>query len=174
MRVLRLLPLLLCLLAPATFADDLYQIELIIFRQAGETLSSSLPAPDDWAAGASLASANPRGTALNDEAAKLKPNNGYQVLLHQAWAQNLSTATSTTAVNNGNSKFGHYPVEGLINLTKQERLIDMEANIWINRFDSDDLLNGSEHMRQKMRLKLSELTYLDNGSLGLLIKVTQP
>lgn len=174
MRALRLIPLLLCLLAPAAFAEGQYQIELIVFRQNGEALSSSQPAPDDWAVGAAPASANARGTALNDEAAKLNPNNGYQVLLHQAWAQNLSAVASSTAVSTGSEHFGHYPVEGSVSLSEQERLIDIEANIWINRFDGDGLLNGSERVRQKTRLKLGELTYLDNGSLGLLVKVSQP
>ena len=174
MRALRLIPLLLCLLAPAAFADGLYQIELIVFRQAGEALSSTQPAPDDWAVGATPISGNERGTALNDEAAKLNPGNGYEVLLHKAWAQNLSAVPSAAAVSTGNEQFGHYPVEGSVSLSEQERLVDLEANIWINRFDADGLLSGSERVRQRTRLRLGELTYLDNGSLGLLVKVTQP
>ena len=174
MRALRLIPLLFCLLAPAAFADGLYQIELIVFRQAGEAPSSSLPAPDDWAVGATPISSNERSTALNDEAAKLNPGNGYEVLLHKAWAQNLSAVPSAAAVSTGNEQFGHYPVEGSVSLSEQERLVDLEANIWINRFDADGLLSGSERVRQRTRLRLGELTYLDNGSLGLLVKVTQP
>lgn len=174
MRVFRLIPLLLCLLAPAAFADGLYQIELIVFRQAGEALSSSQPAPDDWAVGAASIAGNERGTALNDEAAKLNPGNGYEVLLHKAWAQNLSAVPSASAVSTGNQQFGHYPVEGSVSLSEQERLVDLEANLWVNRFEADGLLSGSERVRQRTRLKLGELTYLDNGSLGLLVKVTQP
>ena len=52
MRVLRPLLMLLCLMAPQAFADGLFQIEVIVFRQAGEALSSSQPAPDDWSVGA--------------------------------------------------------------------------------------------------------------------------
>ncbi|PYC24664.1 hypothetical protein DMO17_11390 [Aquipseudomonas alcaligenes] len=174
MRALRPLLLLLCLLAPQAFADGLFQIEVIVFRQAGEALSSSQPAPDDWAVGASPIAGNERGTALNDEAAKLNPGNGYQVLLHKAWAQNLTAAPSKAALSTGNEQFGHFPVEGVVSLSEQQRLIDLEADFWINRFDTDGLLTGSERVRQKTRLKLNELTYLDNGSLGVLVKITQP
>lgn len=174
MRALRLIPLLLCLLAPTAFADGQYQIELIVFRQAGEALSSSQLAPDDWAVGAAPISGNERGTALDSEAAKLNPGNGYEVLLHRAWAQNLSATPTRTALSTGNEQFGHYPVEGSVSLSEQERLVDLEANIWINRFDNDGLLSGSERVRQRTRLRPGELTYLDNGSLGLLVKVTQP
>lgn len=174
MRALRLIPLLFCLLAPAAFADGLYQIEVIVFRQAGEALSSSQPAPDDWAVGAAPIAGNERGTALNNEAAKLNPGNGYEVLLHQAWAQNLSAVPTKSALSTGTEQFGHYPAEGTVSLSEQDRLVDLEANIWINRFDADGLLTGSERVRQRTRLRPGELTYLDNGSLGLLVKVSQP
>ena len=172
MRLLRPLLLLLCLLAPQAFADGLYQVEVIVFRQAGEA-SPSQPAPDDWAAGAMPIAGNERGTALDGEAAKLNPGNGYEVLLHQAWAQNLTAAADKVAVSTGNQQFGHFPVEGVLSLSEQQRLIDLEADLWINRFDNDGLLTGSERVRQKTRLKLGELTYLDNGGLGVLVKVTQ-
>jgi hypothetical protein len=174
MRAFRHLTLLLCLLAPQAFADGLFQIEVLVFRQGGDPLSSSQPAPDDWAVGAAPIAGNERGTALNDEAAKLNPGNGYEVLLHKAWAQNLAAVPTKSALSTGNEQFGHFPVEGVVSLSEQQRLIDLEADFWINRFDTDGLLSGSERVRQKTRLKLGELTYLDNGSLGVLVKVTQP
>lgn len=174
MRAFRHLTLLLCLLAPQAFADGLFQIEVLVFRQGGEAPSSSQPAPDDWAVGAPPIAGNERGTALNDEAAKLNPGNGYEVLLHKAWAQNLSAVPSKSSLSTGSDQFGHFPVEGVVSVSEQQRLIDLEADFWINRFDTDGLLDGSERVRQKTRLKLNELTYLDNGSLGVLVKVTQP
>ncbi len=173
MRAFRPLLLLLCLLASPAFADGLYQIEVIVFSQSGEALSSSQPAPDDWAVGSSAIDTRERATALNDEAAKLNPGNGYEVLLHKAWAQNLSATPEKTALSSGDESFGHYPVEGVATLSEQDRLVDLVADFWINRFDGDGLLSGSQRVRQKSRLKLGELTYLDNGSLGLLVKVTQ-
>ena len=174
MRAFRYFTLLLCLLAPSAFADALYQIEVIVFRQAGQPVVASQPAPDDWAVGAAPIAGNERGTALDGEAAKLNPGNGYEVLLHKAWAQNLTAAPSKAALSTGNEQFGHFPVEGVVSLSEQQRLIDLEADFWINRFDSDGLLTGSERVRQKTRLKPNELTYLDNGSLGVLVKITQP
>ncbi|MDD0843236.1 CsiV family protein [Pseudomonas sp. Gutcm_11s] len=174
MRAFRPLFLLLCLMAPQAFADGVFQIELIVFRQGGEALSSSQPAPDDWAVGATPIAGNERGTALDGEAAKLNPGNGYEVLLHKAWAQNLSAVQDKAALSTGNEQFGHFPVEGVVTLSEQQRLVDLQADFWINRFDNDGLLTGSERVRQKTRLKLGELTYLDNGGLGVLVKVTQP
>lgn len=171
MRVLRHLPLLLCLLAPSAFADALYQIEVIVFRQAGEPIVASQPAPDDWAVGSQPITGSERGTALDDAAAKLNPGAGYQVLLHKAWSQTLTPVPNKAAISVGNEQFGHYPVEGVIAFSQQERLVDIDADIWVNQFDGDALLTGSERIKQRSRLKNGELTYLDHGSLGMLIKV---
>lgn len=172
MRAFRYFALLLTLLTPAAFADGLFQVEVIVFRQAGEQIAASQPAPDDWAVGSqALPAGSERGTALDNEAAKLNPSNGYQVLLHQAWSQNLSAAPSKIAINTGNQQLGHYPVEGTLALSQQERLLNLEADFWINQFDADGLLSASERLKQGTRLKLDELTYLDHGSLGMLIRV---
>jgi len=172
MRTFRSLALLLALLAPAAFADGLYQVELILFRQAGEPVSASQPAPEDWATGAlPIAAESERGTALNGEAAKLSPANGYEVLLHKAWSQNLGAAPSKVALSNGEEKDGHFPAEGTVSL-KLDRYVDMDADFWVNQFDADGLLIGSERLKQNIRLKNGELTYLDHSSLGLLIRVS--
>ena len=92
MRPLHLIALLLCLLAPSAFAERLYQVELLVFRQAGEPVIAPKIAPDDWAGTALPIDGNERATALNNEAAKLNPGNGYQVLLHKAWSQTLGMA----------------------------------------------------------------------------------
>ncbi|WP_137888006.1 CsiV family protein [Pseudomonas sp. 2FE] len=172
MRALHCLALLLTLIAPTAFADGLYQVELILFRQAGEPIPASQTAPDDWAADAqALAAGSERGTALNAEAAKLTAANGYQVLLHQAWQQNVGEAPTKIALSSGQQQFGHFPVEGTLSL-KQMRFVDLESDFWINQFDADGLLSGSERLKQGTRLKTGELTFLDHGSLGLLIKVS--
>ncbi|AYC33433.1 hypothetical protein D3880_14180 [Pseudomonas cavernae] len=170
MRIFRHLALLLALFAPLAMADGQYQVELIVFRQAGDPLPASQPAPDDWAAGAQAIAGSERGTALDDAAAKLSPDNGYQVLLHKAWAQNLSATPSKVAVAEGNQQFGHHPVEGTVTLT-QVRFTDVALDFWINRFDADGLLTGSERLKQNARLKNGELTYLDHSNLGVLIKI---
>lgn len=174
LRTLALLPLILLSLlsASASFAAGLYQVEVIVFRQAGEPIPASQPAPDDWRRGAAPLDANrERATALNSQADKLNPANGYQVLLHKAWAQTLDGNPSNVALSTGNEQFGHFPVEGTLSL-KQARFIDLEADLWVNRFDDSGLLSSSERLKQGSRLKSGELTYLDHGSLGLLIRVS--
>ncbi len=172
MRLVRHLILLLTFIAPTAFADGMYQVELILFRQAGEPIPASQTAPDDWAAGAqALAADSERGTALNAEAAKLTTANGYQVLLHQAWQQNVGATPAKIALSSGNQQFGHFPVEGTLSL-QQLRFVDLESDFWINQFDADGQLTGSERLKQGTRLKTGELTYLDHSSLGLLIKIS--
>lgn len=170
MRIFRHLALLLALVAPASFADGLYQVELIVFRQAGDPVPASQPAPDDWALGAQSIDASERGPALGDVAAKLNPNQGYQVLLHKAWSQNLSAVPSKVALSSGDAQFGHHPVEGTVTLT-QVRFTDAAVELWINQFDNAGLLTGSERVKQTARLKNGELTYLDHSNIGLLIKI---
>ena len=48
----------------------------------------------------------------------------------------------------------------------------MDADFWVNQFDADGLVTASERIKHSSRLKNGQLTYLDHGSLGLLIKVT--
>lgn len=172
MRLFRLLPLLLTLLSSMAFADSNYQVELILFRQASTPLLASQPAPDDWAGDAQLpASGSQRSTALNNEAAKLSPANGYEVLLHQAWQQSVGPNPVKIALTNGQEQFGQYPAEGTLSI-KRESFVDITADFWVNQFDADGLVTASEHLKQSSRLKNGQPTYLDHGSLGVLIKVT--
>ena len=176
MRLLRTLPLLLALfastLAPMAMADGLYQVEVIFFRQAGEVIPASQLAPEDWAFDSQQPAANSdRSTALNGEAAKLTDANGYQVLLHRAWAQALSARPVKIALSSGNQAFGHYPIEGTLTLS-QDSGINLAANLWINQINAEGVVSGSEQLKQSSRLQVGKLTYIDHGSLGLLVKVT--
>jgi len=171
MRALRLLPLLLALLASSTFAEGLYQVELILFRQPGDPLPAGQPPAENWAAGAqALNDTNRRTPALEEQAAKLSAAEGYQVLLHQAWQQQLGAAPSRMALSVGKERHGHFPIEGTLSLT-QGRYLDVAAEFWINRFDNTGFLAGSERLKQTSRLSAGQLTFLDHGNLGLLIRV---
>lgn len=164
--------LLTLLCSTSALAERLYQVEAIVFRQSGELLSAGQLPPDNWAQDAIPVDGNTsRSTSLNSEAAKLSPGNGYQVLLHQAWTQSVGDAsTSRVAIHSGSESFGHYPVQGTLSL-KQGRLIELDSDIWVNQFDAG-VLSDSERIKQSIRLKNNELTFLDNGSLGLLIRVS--
>ncbi|MGV6477052.1 CsiV family protein [Azotobacter vinelandii] len=172
MRALRLLPLLLALLAPAAFAEGLYQVELILFRQPGDPLPAGQPPAENWAAGAqTLNDTNRRTPALEEQAAKLAGAEGYKVLLHQAWQQQLGGTASRMALSAGKESHGHHPIEGTLSLT-QGRYLDVAAEFWINRFDNVGFLAGSERLKQTSRLSTGQFTFLDHGNLGLLIRVT--
>jgi len=173
LRPLTLLPLLmLCLLTSnAALAERLYHVEVIVFRQAAEPISAGQLPPDNWAQNAlPIDSNNLRSTALNAEAGKLNPANGYQVLLHQAWAQNIGNTNSSVAIQTGFEHFGHHPIEGTVSL-REDRLIELQSDIWVNQFDDSGTLNDSERIKQTTRLKSGELTLVDNGSLGMLVRV---
>jgi hypothetical protein len=174
MRAFRTLTLLLlCLCASgAALADGLYQVEVIVFRQSADVLSAGQVAPDNWAQLARPVDAsNSRPLALNSEASKLSPAKGYQVLLHQAWTQSVGGTPDVVAVSTGNEQFGHFPVEGTLGL-KQGKQIELDSDLWINQFDSTGSLSDSERIKQTSRINLGELTFVDNGNTGLLVKVS--
>lgn len=172
MRLLRSLTLLLVLFAPAAFADGMYQVEMILFRQNGEPAATNQAAPEDWAAGAqALGADNQASTALNALVDKLKSSDGYQVLLHRAWQQNLNATPGKVAIHEGQEQFGHFPIEGTVSLGLA-RFTDIDANFWVNQLDEHGVLVTSERMRQATRVRNGELTYMDNGSLAMLIKVS--
>lgn len=172
MRLLRTLTLLLGLFSPMAMAAGLYQVEVIFFRQAGDVIPASQLAPEDWALGSqTLTAESMRSTALKDQAAKLIPDNGYKVLLHQAWEQEISSSPVKIALTAGNQSFGHYPIEGILTLT-EDPSINLSVNLWINQIDLEGVLTGSEQLKQTIRLQTGKLTYIDHGSLGLLIRVS--
>lgn len=173
-RSLALLPLaLLCLISStAVLAENLYQVEVIVFRQPVDAISAGQLPPDNWSANARPVDAsNSRSTALNNEASKLNPASGYQVLLHQAWSQSANGANSRVAISTGTEQFGHFPVEGTISLTAG-RVVELDSDIWVNQLDASGIITDSERVKQSSRLKSGELTFIDNGSLGLLVRVS--
>ncbi|MCF5352978.1 hypothetical protein GIW06_17075, partial [Pseudomonas syringae] len=82
MLLFRSLILLLTLIAPAAFADGLYQVEILLFRQSGEPASTRQLVPENWDKGAQKIDANDeRSPALNDLASKLQGSGHYEVLM---------------------------------------------------------------------------------------------
>jgi len=172
MRLFRSLFLLLTLVAPAAFADGAYQVEMILFRQSGEPAATRQLAPEDWDAGAQrIGHDNERSPALNDLAGKLQGSGSYEVLMQRAWQQTLGAEPSRMAVTKGQEQLGHFPVEGTISLALG-RFTDIDAQFWVNQLDAHGVVVSSERLKQNARVKNGELTYLDNGNLALLIKVS--
>ncbi|MDN4547735.1 MULTISPECIES: CsiV family protein [unclassified Pseudomonas] len=172
MRLFRSLTLLMTLVAPSVFADDLYQVEMILVRQNAVPAIVVRAAPEDWAAGAQPVSLNSLRTPnLNSEVEKLTASNEYSVLLHKAWQQTLGETAVKVAISDGKEQFGQYPIEGTLNLTLG-RFTDVDADFWVNQFNNEGLVTTSERLKQESHTKNGQLNFLDNGHLGLLIKIT--
>ncbi|GLH40174.1 CsiV family protein [Pseudomonas moraviensis] len=177
MRLFRSLTLLLASLlmtvaAPAAFADDTYQVEMILVRQNAVPAIVSRAAPEDWAAGAQrLGNDSQRTPALNDVVTKLTASGEYTVLMHKAWQQSIGEAPAKVAVSEGQEQFGQFPIEGTLEM-KLGRFTDVTADFWVNQIDANGLVTASERLRQDSHTKNGQLNYLDNGHLALLIKIT--
>lgn len=167
-----LMTLLMSLLASTAFAADLYQVEMILVRQNAVPAIVSRAAPEDWAAGAQRISPDSfRTPSLNVEVEKLTASNEYTVLLHKAWQQNLGEEASKIAISEGKEQFGQFPIEGTLNL-KLGRFTDVDADFWVNQIDANGMVTASERLKQESHTKNGLLNFLDNGHLGLLIKIT--
>lgn len=165
---------LLALICGPASAEDSYKVEIIVFTQPGEPIASSHLAPNSWNAGATpISDTQTRATSLNDEAAKLSPENGYTVLLHQAWTQTISDSPSTVAITNGERSLGHFPLEGTLTFTQdRNRTFKLDSQIWRNQFGADGLVDASEHLSQKgTPVTRGKLTFVDQGHMGVLIRV---
>ena len=164
--------LLTALVTPTAFADDLYQIEMILVRQNAVPAIVSRAAPEDWAAGAQPISPDSlRTPSLNAEVEKLTASNEYTVLLHKAWQQNLGEEASKVAISEGKEQFGQFPIEGTLSM-KLGRFTDVDADFWVNQIDANGMVTASERMKQESHTKNGQLNFLDNGHLGMLIKIT--
>lgn len=163
---------LLTAIVPTAFAEGQYQVEVIVFRQVGEPAATPQPAPEHWDRGAPrVGNDNQRTPALKATVEKLEASGNYQVLLHRAWQQQLGSQPSTVAISAGDEHFGHFPVEGTLSVAI-DRFTDFDAEFWVNQLDSHGILLGSERLKQSARVRNGELTFLDYGSLALLIKVS--
>ncbi|MDB5995308.1 MAG: hypothetical protein JWP42_2444, partial [Pseudomonas sp.] len=153
MRLFCLLTLMTTLVAPTAFADDLYQIEMILVRQNAVPAIVSRAAPEDWAEGAQpIAKDSLRTPSLIGEVEILSASNDYSVLLHKAWQQNLGEVASKVAISDGAEQFGQFPIEGTLNL-KLGRFTDVDADFWVNQIDANGLVTASERLKQESHTK---------------------
>ena len=172
MRLFRILSLLLVVIAPSAFADGLYQVEMILVRQNAEPVINSRAAPENWDAGAPRLGDRMSPPRLGNIVDKLSADANYTVLAHKAWEQNLGEQPIKVAITDGQEQFGQFPIEGVLSL-QLGRFTDIDADFWINQFDSNGSVIASEHLNQTdVRTKNNQLNYLDGGHLALLIKIT--
>jgi hypothetical protein len=172
MRLFRILSLLLVVLAPSAFADSPYQVEMILVRQNAEPALNSRAAPENWDDGAVRLGDRMSPPRLNNIVDKLNADNSFTVLAHKAWEQNLGEQPVKIAITDGQEQFGQFPIEGVLSL-QLGRFTDIDADFWLNTFDSNGSVVASEHLSQKdVRTKNNQLNDLDGGHLALLIKIT--
>ena len=172
MRLFRILSLLLVVLAPSAFAVSPYQVEMILVRQNAEPALNSRAAPENWDEGAQRLGDRLSPPRLNNIVDKLNADNSFTVLAHKAWEQNLGEQPVRIAITDGQEQFGQFPIEGVLSL-QLGRFTDIDADFWLNTFDSNGSVVASEHLSQKdVRTKNNQLNYLDGGHLALLIKIT--
>lgn len=171
MRYLIHFVLLLALCSTQAMASDSHIVELVVFRQGGESLSASRVAPDNWAQGATPITADMlRSTHLNHLTDKLTPANGYEILFHQAWLQHSTDGTAKVAVSTGPDYFDHYPVEGTLSFVL-DRTSSVQLDLWINQFNPDKTLRSSEQLQQKTIVANDQVTFVDHYPLGALIRI---
>ena len=171
MRYLVHLALFFTLCSTQALANGTQQIELIIFRQNSQSIPASRIAPDNWANGATWVSANMlRSTHLDHLVKKLSNDSGYQVLLHKAWQQTSNGSSAQVAVSAGQAFFEHYPVEGTVAMVL-DRTSQVQLDFWINQFNSDATLLSSERFKQNALVANDQVTFIDHGNLGALIRI---
>ena len=171
MRYLVHLTLLLTLCSTQALANDTQIVELIVFRQSSESLLASRVAPDNWANGATQVTTDMlRSTHLDHLVKKLTPDNGYQVLLHKAWLQTSNGPSVQVAVTEGPESFEHYPIEGTLAM-ELERTSQVQMDFWINQFNPDATLLSSERFKQSTLVANDQVTFIDHGTLGALIRI---
>jgi hypothetical protein len=111
-----------------------------------------------------------RSTQLDLLAKKLTPDNGYQVIMHKAWLQNNDGTTTQVAISDGRAHFQHYPIEGTLSFNL-ERSNSVQLDLWINQFNPDKTLRSSERFKQKTLVVNGQVTFVDHGNLGALIRI---
>lgn len=164
--------LLIATALPLQAASNGSHVELIIFRQGDmQARYDSKIAPDNWAADSQhLQPFQLRSSLLENPISKLVPANGYTVLLHRTWQQDATSGPVRIALSSGDEVFGHHSVEGVLTL-EQDQSNKVALDFWINQFKADGNLQHSERLLQGAAVPHNELTYIDYGDLGALIRI---
>jgi len=153
----------------ACFADD-FLIEIVLFRNLGVINDNSHIAHEDWAAGADQVMLEPTSAKMRNLANKLKDSGKYKVLTHKAFKYSFNNLPKSAFFVDGNSNFGRFPIEGKIQF-KWGSIVQAKLNLWVNEFDSYNLIFKSEVIKQDIRMHLNKVYYIDQSNLGALIIV---
>ncbi len=123
--MLRPLLIALCLIAPQAFADALYQIEAD--RLPPGRRSAVQPASRHRRTGPAGAAPIAGNEARHRRWTARPPSStgptATKCCCTRPGQQDADAAPSEAALRTGNEQFGHFPVEGVLSLSEQERLI---------------------------------------------------
>lgn len=169
---------LLCFLtvSHATFAEQWYHVELIVFEQldtASDELSPTARIPN--------ATFTPTSTndviqpaansTLTDSVAKLKKSSRYHVHYHQSWKQPIKTKSNAKSVGIRSNL-----IEGRVRLHKGTYLyatVDLQLNRPTQSNDWSDTGGVRKpYLQESRRVRSGQLQFFDHPNIGALLKLT--
>lgn len=183
-----LILLLLLLLSSQSYADQWYQVELVVFEQIDTVTDEQWPTmPDELMTGsltpdmANTFIQPASNENLNNIAERLNRSPQYRVHYHQSWKQFIMRKGRAKAVNIISTDG---MIEGTIRLDKATYLhasldLWLKENTGLKNSWSDSSPQGTDlsgprnpHLDESRRIRSKELYFFDHPKLGALLKLT--
>ena len=174
--------------APGAFAQRLYDVEIIVFsHNTGHDQGETWQQPGDGAGRATGQFQDNRFTELSSSRYRLGPvryslqaDGAYTVLFHRAWRQQASSPSNVADYplhsfsNDTNSS-----VDGAISLVRG-RYLHLDVDLLLmhasggapGQYSDGPGSTPAYRLREKRRIKSSELQYFDHPRFGLVAMVT--
>lgn len=160
----------------ASFAEQWYHVELIVFEQLDSASDEQAPVTR-----VPNASFDPNTTndmmqpaankTLTDSAARLKKSPRYQVHYHQSWKQPIKTKANAKSVAINNSL-----IDGRVRLHKGTYLyatVDLQLDRATQTDDWSEVGGQRKHyLKETRRVRRDKLQFFDHPHLGALLKLT--
>lgn len=175
-------------LVPGAFAQRLYDVEIIVFtHNSGHDQGETWQQPGDGAGRATGQFQDNRFTELSPSRYRLGPvryslqaDGAYTVLFHRAWRQQASSPSNVADYplhsfsNDTNSS-----VDGAISLVRG-RYLHLNVDLLLmhaaggapGQYSDSPGSTPAYRLREKRRIKSSELQYFDHPRFGLVAMVT--
>jgi hypothetical protein len=160
----------------ATYAEQWYHVELIVFEQLDSVSDELAPV-----ARVPNATYTPNSTSdmiqpaanstLNDSAARLKNSRRYQVHYHQSWKQPIKTKANAKSVAINSNL-----IDGRVRLHKGTYLyatVDLQLDR-ASRQDDWSETGGTRkpYLKEARRVRSGKLQFFDHPNIGALLKLT--
>lgn len=178
-----LLTLLMCWTLPAWAAEGDYTIEVLIFTQntygdgaqpydamdPGQAppaiADARYPSPYDGAPFSQLEALPRERLVLGDDAARLR-REGFQILWHGGWFQNVSTGRNPSVrIDTADGR-----VDGVIKVDRG-RYLHFKPDLLLSRDAAVEALPVRYRLQQSRRMRSEQLHYLDHPHFGMLVMI---